>query len=137
MCFGLRVLPLLLASVSITTTGEASMSDRIIPGVVLDSRIAACGVRIVDGKMTSLRPFIEAPATVSGTYRASVKKKSSSGTSMVSQGNAFSAGSLGNSQMAVDGPSEISIQMIVSDTNGVPLCRLDATIVLEAPGTKT
>ena len=126
-----------LAPLLFATSVEASMSDLIISGEILDSRVVACGIRIIDGEVANLRPFIEASADVSGSFRANLTKKSASGTSMISQGNAFSAGSLGNTQMAVDRPSEISIWMSIDDTNGKPLCRLDATKVFQAPEIRT
>jgi hypothetical protein len=121
----------------IATTNEASMSDQVIFGEILDSRITACGVRIDAGQMAALRPFIETSAEVSGTFRVSVTKKSTSGTSMINQGNAFSAGSLGNVLLAVDRPSNLTIEMAVRDRDGKELCRLSTVIDLKAPEIRT
>lgn len=122
------LLPLIL-----TTASEASMSDQVISGEILDERVTACGVRIDNGQMAALRPFIETSANISGTFRISMTKKSASGTSMINQGNAFSAGSLGNVILAVDRPSNLSIQMTVNDADGKVLCRLAANVDLMSP----
>jgi hypothetical protein len=126
------LLPLLSA-----TTSEASMSDQVISGEILDARITACGVRVGDGDMAALRPFIETSADVSGTFRVSLTKKSTSGTSMINQDNAFAAGSLGNVVLAVDRPSNVLIQMTVTDNAGKALCRINEAIELKTPEIRT
>lgn len=126
-----------LSPLLIATTSEASMSDQIIFGEILDSRITACGIRIDAGEMATLRPFIETSANISGAFRVSMTKKSASGTSMINQGNAFSAGSLGNVLLAVDRPSKLSIQMTVNDADGKTLCRLATDVDLKSPEIRT
>ncbi|PSJ60812.1 curli-like amyloid fiber formation chaperone CsgH [Pseudaminobacter soli (ex Li et al. 2025)] len=126
-----------LAPVLLSTASEASMSDQVISGEILDNRITACGVSIDDGQMATLRPFIETSANISGIFRVSVTKRSVSGTSMMNQDNAFSAGSLGNVRLVVDRPSKLSIQMIVNDADGRALCRLAAEIDLKPAEVRT
>lgn len=126
-----------LLSLFFVTASEASMSDQTISGKILDQRITACGVRVSGEEMAALRPFIETSADVSGTFRVTITKKSASGTSMINQGNAFSAGKLGNVILAVDRPSKVSIHMTVSDTTGKPLCELDGSVELQAPEIRT
>jgi hypothetical protein len=126
-----------LASVVLSTPSEASMSDQVISGDILDDRITACGVSINEGQMATLRPFIETSANISGTFRVSVIKRSTSGTSMMNQGNAFSAGSLGKVLLAVDRPSKLSIQMTVNDADGRALCRLSAEVDLKSAEVRT
>lgn len=124
-------------SLFFATSSVASMSDRTISGEILDPRVTACGVSVTDGDMASLRPFIEATANVSGTLRINMTKKSPSGTSNSNQSTSFSGGSMGNSIFFVDSPSEISIRMHVDDADGKPLCRLDATTVLDGNEIRT
>lgn len=136
MSHKVRILPG-LAALFLATSSVASMSDRTISGEILDTGIAACGVRVTDGDMASLRPFIEATANVSGTLRLDITKKSKSGTSSSSQSLSFSGGNVGNSIFFVDSPAEISIRMNVDDADGKPLCRLDAITVLEGNEIRT
>jgi hypothetical protein len=56
---------------------------------------------------------------------------------MINQGNAFSAGSLGNVLLAVDRPSNLTIEMAVRDRDGKELCRLSTVIDLKAPEIRT
>ena len=123
-----------LLFLSATTVSEASMSDQIVQGSVYDQRIAKCGVVVSTGAMASLRPFIETSSQLGGTVRLSVTKRSNSGTSQTSQSWNFSGGTLGSSQVAIDLPASVSLQMSVTDNNGAALCGVEQDLVLNKNG---
>lgn len=118
---------LILGSTSIC---EAAMNDRTLDGEILDARIRRCGVRVETDAMATLRPFIEASASVSGRMDLRVEKRSASGTSASSQSSGFSGGQLPAIRMGVDRPAEIAVRLEVSDGAGTLLCRLDTEVTV-------
>lgn len=115
---------------ALLTAGGVSMNGRTIKGEILDPRITACGVVVEEGAMATLRPFIEAPADLEGTYRLMVAKRSASGTSTSSQANPFRAGTLGTPVISIDRPSTARIELEVKTRDGQSLCRLSRELKL-------
>lgn len=114
-----------------TNTSEASMSDRVIQGTIMDQRISGCGIMVRVGAVASLRPFIETSSSLSGTVRLSVGKRSASGTSQTNQNWRFSGGTLGASQVSVDLPANLSLKLEIFDHSGTGLCQLEQDLVLD------
>lgn len=118
----------LLVVLGSTSVCEAAMNDRILNGDILDARISRCGIRVEADAMATLRPFIEASASVSGRMDLRVEKRSASGTSASSQSSGFSGGRGPAMSMRVDRPAEIALKLEVSDAAGAVLCRLDTQV---------
>lgn len=125
-----RVGFVLFALLSATVSSEASMNDRVVPGTIIDPRISGCGVVVSAGSVAMLRPFIETSSDLSGNVRLGVTKRSRSGSSHTSQSWNFSGGTLGQAQVGIDLPAEVSLQLDVVDGAGTALCRLEQDLVL-------
>ena len=121
-----------LLLLSLAAVSEASMSDQVVQGSVYDQRISACGMVVSTGRTATLRPFIETSSVLSGTVRLSVTKRSASGTSQTGQRWAFSGTVLGGSQVTVDVPAEVLVELQVLNGAGSLLCRLDQELTLGA-----
>ena len=123
---------LIVAGLLLTSNAsEASMNGQTIRGEILDTRIADCGVRIDGTELARLQPFIETSEALAGTFRISLTKRSPSGTSVTTQANRFSGGSLGRMILAVDRPAEVTIDMQVDAEDGTSLCRIATELHLE------
>jgi hypothetical protein len=114
-----------------SSASEASMNGRTINGDILDPRIAACGVTIDGNGGVFLRPFIETSHELAGTYRFAIASRSGSNSSVTSQANRFSGGSLGSSVVGIGRASKVSIDLEVTEANGAALCRVKTDIDLD------
>ena len=126
----IRGLAALLALLVASASSDASMSDRVVPGTVTDSRISRCGVVVTLGSFAEVRPFIEASSSVVGTVRLTLIKRSASGTSHTSQSRGFSGNRFDGSRTVVDIPADLSVRMEALDDTGLLLCRLEADLTL-------
>ncbi|MEI2297365.1 curli-like amyloid fiber formation chaperone CsgH [Ensifer sp. MJa1] len=112
------------------------MNSQTILGNISDARITACGLRIEGEEMAVLRPFIEAARDLEGTFALNIAAQSEGRNSTTSQRNSFSAGSLGQTQVAINRSGRVRVTLVVTDGAGKSLCDLDQTIELSLPTTK-
>ncbi|HEV7306112.1 curli-like amyloid fiber formation chaperone CsgH [Ensifer sp.] len=127
---------LIAAFVTSNDASATSMNGETLYGKINDPRVKSCGIRIDGADVAALKPFIEAADDLEGSFSLRIAKLSASGSSMTSQRNRFSAGSLGKTEIIVDRPGQLRLELTVTDDQGKVLCGLSSTVELAAPSTR-
>ena len=114
------------------STGAASMNSHTLLGTTDDPRIKACGINVQGTDWAEFSPFIQTAADFSGSFEIAVIKTSRSGTSQTRQANRIQAGVFAGTQIRLDRPASVALQMKVMDETGKLVCHLAETIELHA-----
>lgn len=114
------------------STGAASMNSQTLLGTIDDPRIKACGIHVQGTDWVEFLPFIQTAADFNGSFEIGVTKTSRSGTSQTRQANRIQAGVFDGTQIRLDRPASVALQMKVMDETGKVVCHLAETIELDA-----
>lgn len=114
------------------STGAASMNSRTLFGTTDDTRIKACGIAVLGTDWAEFSPFIQAADDFNGSFEIGVVKTSRSGTSQTRQTNRIHVGVFAGTQIRLDRPASVALQMKVMDETGKVVCHLAQSIELDA-----